>query len=184
MISNTIRHCFYTIVVLTAFLPCPDAHGDTAQPEYRVKAAIVYKVAKFVSWPTSAFETKQAPLVMCITGKDPFRQYIDNLDGQSIRGRPLVVRRVTDEDLTLRRCHIVFVPDDSAETDVLTALQKMPILTIGDADDFAETGGILGLSLENNRIAFEINLDAAKDSGLDISASLLQLSTIVKGPAS
>jgi len=183
MISNTIRHGF-AIVLLTAFLPCPDALADTTQPEYRVKAAIVYKVAKFVRWPVDAFDTKQAPLVMCIAGKDPFGQYIDNLDGQSIRGRPLVVRRVTDEDLPLRRCHIVFVPGDSAKTGILAALQKKPVLTIGDAENFAETGGILGLSLENNRIAFEINLDAAKDSGLDISASLLQLSTIVKGPAS
>ena len=183
MVNRRFRKCIAGGLRM-AFLPWSGALAESAQPEYRVKAAIVYKVAKFVSWPSSAFDSNQAPLVMCITGKDPFGQYIDNLDGKNIRGRPLVVRRVDNDALSLQRCHVVFVPEGSAEREILAALRSRPVLTIGDSATFAETGGVLGLSLENNRIAFEINLDAAKNSGLDISASLLQLSKIIGQPAS
>lgn len=171
------------IAMLTVFGTLPIAAADAPLPEYKVKAAIVYKVAKFVSWPESVFDSQQSPLVLCIAGKDPFGQYIDNLDGQVIHGRPLLVRRLSGKERHLRRCHIVFVSVETEMADVLAGLGTNPVLTIGDSADFAVQGGIMGLGIKNNRVTFEINLQAARSSMLDISASLLQLATIVEGPA-
>lgn len=174
---------FLSVATLTAFQACPVALADSPLPEYKVKAAIVYKVAKFVNWPDAAFDSKQSPVLLCIAGKDPFGQYIDNLDGQDIHGRPLLVRRVSGAEGALRHCHIVFVSAESEQADSLAGLGSSPVLTIGDSTDFAARGGIMGLGIMDNRVTFEINLEAARASKLDISASLLQLATIVKGPA-
>lgn len=171
-------------VLITVLMPWAIVSAESSQPEYKVKAAIVYKIAKFVSWPTDSFGSQYAPLVLCIAGKDPFGQYIDNLDGQLILGRPMLVRRVADRDLMVRGCHIVFVSRHSEEAAILRALAHQPALTIGDSSQFANIGGMLGLGFVDNRITFEINLEAAKKARLDISASLLQLATIVTSPPS
>ena len=174
------RFCICTIAVLLAMaLPWRSVSAESPLPEYQVKAAIVYKVAKFIGWPSDAFVSSNSPLVFCIAGKDPFGQYIDNLNGELIQGRPLIVRRPKDEAQALRRCHIVFVGDAEDGQSVIEATADNPVLTIGDTSGFAESGGMLGLSIDNNRVAFEVNLDAAREARLDISASLLQLATIV-----
>ena len=180
MIRRRIHHC-WLVALLAAWMLPHAAVANDALPEYKVKAAIVFKVAKFVSWPNSAFESSQSPIVMCVAGKDPFGQYIDNLDGEAIQGRSLVVRRLQDDVTSLDRCHMVFLAQTVNADDVLLAIGSKPILTIGDSEEFAVAGGMLGLRLENNRVAFEINLDATRQSDLKVSASLLQLATIVKG---
>lgn len=178
-ICSMVACALYTVV-----MPWSIVTAETSQPEYKVKAATVYKIAKFVSWPTDSFGSQYAPLVLCIAGKDPFGQYIDNLDGQLILGRPMLVRRVADRDLMVRGCHIVFVSQHSEEVAILRALARLPVLTIGDSSQFASIGGMLGLGIVDNRVTFEINLEAAKKARLDISASLLQLATIVTSPPS
>lgn len=167
------------IALTTAGWTRPSAAADSPLPEYQVKAAIVYKVAKFVEWPNDAFLTNGSPLIMCISGVDPFGQYIDNLNGQMIQGRPFIIRRAGDDYSQLERCHIVFVGPDPEQDSVMDSIRNSPVLTIGDSSGFAESGGMLGLSVDNHRVAFEINLNAVRDAGLDISASLLQLATIV-----
>lgn len=162
-----------------AALPCRAVAADTPLPEYQVKAAIVYKVAKFIHWPSDAFVSSSAPLVLCIAGDDPFGQYIDNLNGEIIQGRPLIIRRAGIDQQELRHCHIVFVGDEPGKQSVFASIADDPVLTIGDSSGFAASGGMLGLSISNNRVGFEVNLNAARDARLDISASLLQLATIV-----
>ena len=174
------RFCICAIAILAATaVPGRAAVADTPLPEYQVKAAIVYKVAKFIHWPSEAFVSSSAPLVLCIAGDDPFGQYIDNLNGEIIQGRPLIIRRARVEQLASHRCHIVFVADDPGKQSVFASIADDPVLTIGDTNGFAASGGMLGLSINNNRVGFEVNLNAARDAGLDISASLLQLATIV-----
>lgn len=172
-------------LALTVFLaPVSASHADTARPEYEVKAAIVYKVSKFVSWPTGSFESDDAPLVLCIAGRDPFGEFIDNLNGQTVQGRSLIVHRVADSELSSHRCHILFVGANSSSIEILANGDRKPVLTVGDTQGFANDGGMLELSIEDNRVKFEVNLGVARESNLEISATLLQLATIVKGSGS
>ena len=59
----------------------------------------------------------------------------------------------------------------------------LPILTVGETDDFPEAGGVLQLFLkrESNTVKFIVNLDAAKPARLKFSASLLKLADKVRG---
>jgi hypothetical protein len=52
---------------------------------------------------------------------------------------------------------------------------------VGNADGFVEQGGIIGLRVEQNRIAFIVNTTASARAGIGISAQLLQLATLVTG---
>jgi len=168
-----------TLVAMSTLVGMPASYADTPLPEYQVKAAIVYKVAKFVSWPASSFDTGEAPLTLCIAGTDPFGDYINGLEGQIVHGRSLAVRRIEDSEVLTADCHILFVGEDSTSVQMLRGSGTRHVLTVGDSPEFAANGGMLGLSIDNNRVRFEVNLDAARESDLTISASLLQLATIV-----
>ena len=52
-------------------------------------------------------------------------------------------------------------------------------LTVGETPGFAERGGMIRLMLEDNRVRFEVNVDAAHDGNLNISSRLLTLARII-----
>ena len=56
----------------------------------------------------------------------------------------------------------------------------MDALTVSDADDFAERGGMIQLKTENGKIRLKINVNAAKASSLIISSKLLRSAEIVR----
>ena len=154
--------------------------ADESRPEeYRVKAAMLYKIAKFVSWPSQAFATPEAPLIFCVVGNDPFGNAVDDLKNQRVKGRSLRVRRLTEMESAAGLCHIVYLGQSVGLEAMLAGVASEPVLTVGDTKDFAKRGGVLELRLDTNRVRFQVNLDAMEQANLDIGAQLLQLATIV-----
>jgi len=80
---------------------------------------------------------------------------------------------------------LLFIRKSSVSTTsaILTTLGQAPIVTVGEEDDFVREGGMIGFSLEDNRIRFEINLTAARRLHIKISSRLLGLATNVIGIA-
>lgn len=81
----------------------------------------------------------------------------------------------------LRDCNILFV--SSVETahleDILRAVKGLPVLTIGESPNFALRGGIVNFILEDEKVHFEVNVEAAKLANISISSRLLTLARIV-----
>jgi len=53
-------------------------------------------------------------------------------------------------------------------------------LTVGETEGFAVLGGIINLTVEGNKVHFEINRLAADRAGQKISSKLLSIAKIVK----
>ena len=53
------------------------------------------------------------------------------------------------------------------------------MLTVSDAPQFAEQGGIIGFFLEDNRVRFTVNLTAARQAGLQLNSDLLRVAASV-----
>jgi hypothetical protein len=49
------------------------------------------------------------------------------------------------------------------------------VLTVGQSSAFLEQGGMIGLSVENERLIFDINLENLHRSQLRISSQLMRL---------
>jgi hypothetical protein len=64
---------------------------------------------------------------------------------------------------------------------VLASLRGKAVLTVGETEDFAEDGGMIAFLVEENKIRFEINLEAADKAKLKISSKLLALAKTVIG---
>jgi len=170
-------------LLLFVSFPAHAIAEGTSASEYAVKAAIIFKIAKFVSWPEHTFSGKNEPLSVCIRKDDPIAVAMSALSGKPIHGRALTVRYFDDSLKISNDCQILFL--SSAHPEIQPALLDLavgrPILTIGDSDQFLGQGGIIGLEIEQNRIRFAINIAASESAGLDISAQLLQLAKIANG---
>lgn len=81
-------------------------------------------------------------------------------------------------------CHILVVGENGLPRgQLLQAVGRSPVLTIGEAADFVEDGGMIGLFVAANRVQFAVNLGAAQSAGLKMSARMLQLAQRVRGEA-
>ena len=156
--------------------------------EYLIKAGFIFNFAKFVDWPPTTFAQPDSPIVIGILGTDPFGAIIDQIvQDKKIGGRGFVVKRLKwGTDLKdLKECKILFVgASERVHIDELVQIVRgLPILTVGETPGFAEHGGVIRLVLEDNRVRFEVNVDAARQAGLTISSRLLTLARIIQQAA-
>ena len=160
----------------------PEALSLTGESvEYPIKLAFLYNFAKFVEWPSDSYRTPGAPLEICIVGHDPFSPDGEReLQTRTVAGHPVEVLALKPTD-TLSVCHMVFIPiteNDQADK-IVRGLKGSSTLTVGEAEGFAVLGGIINLTLEGNKVHFEVNRLAADRAGLKISSKLLSLAKIV-----
>jgi YfiR/HmsC-like len=157
------------------------AQGQAIE-EYQVKAAFLYNFAKFVEWPSQAFQTPQDPIVVCVLGHNPFGKALEEvIRGKSIEGRVFALRLVADAD-EASTCQILFVGSSEGRRfrSLWGNLKPAGILTVGETVGFAAGGGVINFKLDSGRVHFEINVDAAERAQLRISSKLLSLAQIVK----
>ncbi len=149
--------------------------------EYQVKLAFLYNFTKFVEWPPESYRVPSAPLLICIVGHDPFSQTLeDELRTRNVGGHPVEIRALQPND-KLNRCQVVFVPatEKQHELRILSDLKGSSTLTVGETDGFADQGGIINLTVEANKVHFEVNRLGAERAGLKISSRLLSIAKIV-----
>ncbi|MFY9803580.1 MAG: YfiR family protein [Candidatus Acidiferrales bacterium] len=150
--------------------------------EYKVKAAFLFHFIQLVEWPTGALGDEKSPLTVCTVGKDPFQGDLETtLQGKLIGVRSLRVQHFKTPQ-EVQGCQVLFIGSDRAQIPaVIAALKNGAVLTVGETDDFAAQGGMIGFCAENNKIRFEINVQAADRAKLKISSRLLLLAKTVIG---
>lgn len=169
-----------TSLMLLMGSAAPGAAQDSS--EYLIKAGFIYNFAKLVDWPATAFNQPDSPIVIGILGTDPFGPTIDKvLAGKKVNDHGFVIKRIKSAS-DARDCHILFVSasESSRISDAIRLTKSMPILTISEVPGFANRGGIINLTLEDSKVRFEVNVDAAKAADLNISSRLLALARIVQ----
>ncbi len=149
------------------------AYG-AVRSEYEVKAAFLYNFTRFITWSEPSEE--MTGLTICVFGRNPFGDVLQQLNGRVSQGRALKL----DFPASLQeidRCQVLFVGADKARAlaEITDFAHARQILTISEIPDFVEEGGIIGYVKEGNVIRFEINLLAAQKSGLQINSRLLEL---------
>lgn len=167
------------IVWQVAATPCRAV--ERVPDEFQVKAAMVFNIAKYVDWPPSVFAQESTPMTICSLGTGGFTSAVDDLQGKQFKGRPVTVRQVSKPD-DGRSCHVLAVgdADQNLIQAFLSKLRNQPVLTIGDRDRFAHSGGVVGFYTQGGKVRFEVNLSSALQHQLKISSQLLKLARIVR----
>jgi len=173
---------------LMAALTQPAAAADAALAlEYKVKAGYLYNFAKHVEWPTNlapghATTPGLPPIVIGVLGGAevfPILQQV--LHGKSMDGRPLQLKLVTKPS-DKAGCQILFVHHASGQTpeQIQQAISNAPTLVVGESEQFAERGGMIGFVRHQERFRLHLNLDASNRAGLKVSAKLSSVARIVR----
>src|SRR3972149_11403635 len=99
-----VKFCWILIVLWIMAVDVLNVQAQSQElPEYAVKAAFIYKFTKFVDWPAQAFADPKEPFSICVLGKDPFGNVLDQIfSGKTVNGREPVVKRSNrvEEQLT------------------------------------------------------------------------------------
>jgi len=142
------------------------------ETESAVIIGFLYNFFKFIDWPHSTGISDG--YCLCTTDDNSLGNSLLALTNKTIKNKPLSIKRgVSGKEL--ESCHMVFMSADEDTSRSMNDLHGLAVVTVSDKPDFINQGGMIGLVQENNRLAFEINLDAAKAVDIRISAQMLKL---------
>ena len=165
------------ILLIGMHAPMPEQAQVTR--EYQLKAAFLYNFCQFVDWPANAFTRNDEPLIIGVFGDNPFGHYLDEtVKGEKIDQHPIVVKYYDNNENG--KCHLAFIAlnDPEQSSEIVKTLKGKSTLTIGDQRWFLEQDGMIRFVNSDNKIRFQINVDAVKEAGLEVSSKLLRLADI------
>lgn len=158
-------------------LAMPATFGEVTS-ESQLKAAYLVNFLKYVEWPGARGGTVN----ICLFGRDSLGPYLAGYEGRQIAGRELRIRKVSSPE-QLADCHELFIPEteEARIAAVLRWVERQPILTVSDAENFARDGGAIALIRNDGRLQFEVNNDTLGRSNLKASSQMLRLARQVFG---
>ncbi|MBK7673872.1 MAG: YfiR family protein [Candidatus Accumulibacter sp.] len=164
------------LALACALVTVTEVAAQAAVSEAQAKAAFVLNFARYVEWPERVFAARDAPLLLCVLGRDEVATALNALEGRQVQGRPIAVRRLTSAD-EARPCQVLFIAESEARrlALVLRAVAGQPLLTVSDADAFIDAGGAIGIVRGDGRLQFEVNRLALDQAQLKASSNLLKL---------
>ena len=146
-----------------------------------MRVAYIFNFGKFVEWPAATLERRER-FTICHTGAaGTLVRGLGQLEDKVIHGKPIEVSRITTA-AAIRNCLVVVFTDSEARNprrDWLRAAEEASALTVGDAEGFTAAGGAIGLVNVDDKVVFEINLEAARSASLRIPAQLAKLGRVV-----
>ncbi len=169
------------LVLCIFFVHTPYLRAQDASKEYAIKAGMLYNFLKFVdTWPDASNITKNKKVTVCIYGNDPFGGALRPIQKRKVRGMPIQLQKNISLD-NITSCDLVFIgtSERNALDSVLSAVGNAPVLTVSDIRGFAARGGVIGFVTQGGKVRFEVNKKAMGNSGIRLSAKLLELATIV-----
>ncbi len=188
MIHCKILLCLFISILFVS--PAPQflsAKSDSGSyKEYEVKAAFIYNFLKYVEWPEKKIGEKSNPLVFGVCGNDAFSTVKKVLENKKINDHSIKVIPINDDHLKdqkyLDSCHIILFSTREGRDPkaIISKIENSAILTIGEQEDFLDKGGIFNFVLENKKIRFEVNLEAAGKANIKIRSKVLRLAKRVK----
>lgn len=179
---SMLRHFTLIAFMVTSLLVgATEAQSRARYSEEQVKAVFLLNVTHFVTWPDSERNYQNEPFVFCVVGNTRFAdELVAVLTGELIfMVQPLVV--VCDDPSRVPPCDLLYV-DKSVKLsikEIVNQTVNLSVLTVGDAAEFSREGGGVTLALSDNRIKLQINVDAVRRHGLQVSSKLLQIAKVV-----
>ena len=161
------------VAAVIAAMPAT-AHAQAAS-EAALKAALVYKLASYIEWPQEVFPSADTPFAIGVMAADDVATELEQVVRQrSVNNRPVAVRRVKEGE-SLAGLHLLFVGRRASER-----LQGLPRLTrplsvllVSESDRGLEAGSVINFVTADERVGFEVSIEAAERSNLKLSSRML-----------
>jgi hypothetical protein len=158
---------------------------DTAPAlERRVKAAFLYKFLGYADFPAGSFADASTPVSIGVVGADDMAAELTrSAAGRLVTGRMITVRALREQDLA-QPLHVLFVAgqDDARAARLLRAANAQ--LTVTECDGGLRSGSVINFTIIDDRVRFDVSLDAAEKKNVKLSSRLLTVANRVQKGAS
>jgi hypothetical protein len=100
---------------------------------------------------------------------------------RNVNGHKIAVRKLQGV-AGARGVHVLFVSasEDARLGELRGALRGANVLTVGESDAFARSGGVITFVIVGGKVRFDINRSAAEQSSVKISSQLQKLARTVR----
>jgi hypothetical protein len=163
---------------------------ETNEPPERTadaKAHLIVELVRLTHWPQEAFEDARSPIVIGFLGRDAMVRVLGaRVNAANVQGRQVRLQQLhfppqeeraepgalNEFAAKLREMHMLVI---AARTEqerfqrVLAFVQDSDVLTVSDIPAFTEQGGMIGITVQPNRVAVEVNSEAIEQTRLSIS---------------
>jgi hypothetical protein len=158
--------------------PARAADAGAGNVERSVKAAFLYKFLGYIEFP--APPEAGAPYVVGVAGADDIAAELARIAiGRNVNGHPVLVRTLRDSDAA-GGLQLLFVGGAEPGHGLLRAAQQANVLTVTEAPNGLQSGSVINFRLVDERIRFEVSLEAAEKSNLKLSSRLLSVAYAVQ----
>ena len=151
--------------------------------EYRVKAGFIYNFAKFIEWPENNMGQDPNAIQIGIIPDTPETDVFQSLREKRVGGKRIEVKKFKDVRAQgVEHCHILFFDskDKAFIKESLLIVQYRSVLTVGHMEGFTQAGGIINFFMEEGRLRFEVNMDAAKRARIKLGSQILMSAEIIR----
>lgn len=170
--------------LLLAGVGVPAAAQGAPALERRVKAAFLYKFLGYADFPPQSFVDAAAPVSIGVIGADDMAAELTRIAaGRVIAGRVISVRTLREPDLA-QPVHLLFIAgqDESRAARMLRVAGAL--LTVTECDGGLLLGSVINFTIVDERVRFDVSLDAAEKKNVKLSSRLLTVANRVQKGAS
>ncbi len=166
-------------------MSCGPLLAQSGLSEYSVKAAYLLNFGKFMRVAPGA--QSASDFNICVLGEDPFGGSLDDItSGEKIDGRTVRVIRLQKPNFDKpdsRGCSIAYfsASEQKHMEQDLAAFRNSDTLTVSDAPNFLNHGGMIQFLLVSNHVRFSVSLDPVRRTHLVLSSDLLRVAASVSG---
>jgi hypothetical protein len=155
--------------------------AGTLALERRVKAAFIYKFLGYTGFPPNAFADPASPVVIGVFGADDMAAELARLvAGRAANNRPIVVRALRESELA-GTVHLLFVAgSDCARAGRIVRAASAALLVVTECDNGLQQGSVINFRIVDERVRFDVSLDAAERNNVKLSSRLLTVANRVQ----
>jgi hypothetical protein len=170
------------LVAVSAMSPAARVAGAAeSYSEDAVKAAFLYRFTGYVDWPAQAAADPQ--FTIAVLDADGVAAELGRLlQNRQIQNRPAQVRSIKNLR-ELDGAQMLYIGGSHRDDlrRLIASVAGRPVLVVTNADGGLDAGSSVNFLLIDQRVRFEISLDAAQGSGLRVASELLAVAIRVRG---
>lgn len=153
--------------------------GRADMPKEKLYSIFLYQFARYVDWPAGKGEQE---FVIGIYGESGVTPLLEAIAGTKKVKDATMRIKVIERAADISDCHLLFVPQES--TGMLPELSELAgaaqTLIVTESPKGISKGAVISFIEVDQRLNFELSIEAAQTQGFKVSNALLQLAASVK----
>lgn len=163
------------VLVVSLLLPVTVLSQEVSP--LRLKAFLIWNIAKYTRWPAGALAPTE-PFTVCVIGNAVVADALrDTARDRRVADRPVEVAQASSSERPPDRCDVLFISGLPAKqiAQLVGVVRDRPVLTISDADGSAEAGVVVQFLYEGSQLGYRVQLESARRARLEINALVLRM---------